>query len=55
MKFVPVSELRAHATSIVATIEKTGEEVVVTKKGRPVVVIRPVEEGEFMFKKGGKE
>lgn len=58
MKFITVSELRAHATSIVAQIESTEEEVIVTKNGRPVVLIRPVTEGEFELKpyriKGGE-
>ncbi|MBI5286011.1 MAG: type II toxin-antitoxin system Phd/YefM family antitoxin [Deltaproteobacteria bacterium] len=58
MKFITVSELRANATRIVAEIETTREEVIVTKNGRPVVLIRPVEEKEFKLKtsmKGGKK
>lgn len=58
MKFVTVSELRLKATQIISEIENTGEEVVVTKNGKPVVLIRPVEEKEFELKKrmkGGKK
>jgi prevent-host-death family protein len=57
MKFVTVTELRLKATQIVTELETTGEEVIVTKKGKPVVLMRPVEEGEFELKtsmKGGK-
>jgi len=50
LKFITVSELRAQATKIVAEIEKKGEEVIVTKNGKPVVLIRAVEEGEFELK-----
>ena len=51
MKFVTVSELRLRATQIISEIEKTREEVVVTKMGKPVVLMRTVEEEEFELKK----
>jgi prevent-host-death family protein len=57
LKFVTVSELRAQAPRIVTELETTGEEVIVTKKGKPVVLMRPVKAGEFELKtsmKGGK-
>lgn len=57
MKFLTVTELRLRATQIVAEIETTREEVVVTKKGKPVVLMRLIEPGEFELKastKGGK-
>ena len=50
MKFVTVSELRANATRIVADVEKSGEEVIVTKNGKPVVLMRPVSADEFAIK-----
>ena len=56
MKFYTVSELRAHAPRIVSEIEETREEVVITKKGKPTVLIRLLDEGEFELKpktKGG--
>ena len=37
VKFVTVSEPRANAKRIVADVEKSGEEVIVTKNGKPVV------------------
>jgi len=57
MRFVTVSELRLRTTQIVSEIEATGKEVVVTKKGKPVVLLRLIDEGEFELKptqKGGK-
>lgn len=58
MRFITVSELKFKATQIVTEIETTREEVIVTKNGKPVVLIRPVEEMEFELKKtsmkGGK-
>lgn len=57
MRFITITELRAHAPKIVSEIETTREEVIVTKKGKPVVLIRIVQEGEFELKtsmKGGK-
>lgn len=58
MRFITVSELRAQAPRIVSEVETTREEVIVTKNGKPVVLIRPVEEAEFELKKtsmkGGK-
>jgi PHD/YefM family antitoxin component YafN of YafNO toxin-antitoxin module len=57
LKFLTVSELRANATGIVKELEDTGEEVVITKNGRPVVLMRRVSESEFQLKptkeKGG--
>ena len=50
MRFVTVTELRLLATQIVSAIEETGEEVVVTKRGKPVVVLGPVDEAEFKLK-----
>ena len=40
MKFVTVSELKNKATQIVSEIENSREEVIVTKKGKPVVLMR---------------
>ena len=57
MIFITVSELRSHATKVIADIERKKEEVIVTKNGKPVALIRVVEEGEFELKtkkKGGK-
>jgi prevent-host-death family protein len=50
LRFITVSELRAHATAIVAEVKKKREDVTVTKNGKPVVLIRAVEENEFVLK-----
>ncbi len=50
VRFITVTELRLKATSIVKEIQDTGEEVVVTKKGKPVVLIRKIGEKEFELK-----
>ena len=50
MKFLNVTEFKARATAIVREIENSGEEVIVTKNGKPVVLVRPVREDEFLLK-----
>ena len=55
MRFVTVSDLKQRATQIVSEIESTGEEVVVTKNGRPVVLVRLVDEKEFALAPRKKE
>jgi len=50
MKFITVSELRLRATGIVREIEETGEEVIVTKKGKPVVLMRLITDKAFSLK-----
>jgi PHD/YefM family antitoxin component YafN of YafNO toxin-antitoxin module len=51
MKFVTVSELRLKATQIVKEIEETKEEVVVTKNGKPIVLMRFIDDTGFELKK----
>jgi len=55
LRFITVSELRAHATAIVAEVKKKREDVTVTKNGKPVVLIRAVEEKEFVLKSSPRE
>ena len=55
MKFITVSELRNKATQIVAGIEDTGEEVIVTKNGKPVVLMRFITDEVFSLKEDEKE
>jgi prevent-host-death family protein len=57
MKFFTVTEFKARATGIISEIEKSQEEVVITKNGKPTVLVRIIEEGEFQLipkKKGNK-
>jgi len=55
MKFITVSELKNKATQIVAGIEDTREEVIVTKNGKPVVLMRFITDEVFRLKEGEKE
>lgn len=55
LKFVTVSELRQRATQIVAEIEKTGKQVIITKNGKPVVMIQRVREEELSLDKPEKK
>jgi PHD/YefM family antitoxin component YafN of YafNO toxin-antitoxin module len=50
MKFITVSELRSRATEIVREIETTKEEVIVTKNGKPVVLMHHITEEVFSLK-----
>ena len=51
MKFITITELKQKATKIVAEIERTKEEVVVTKNGKPVVLMKLIHEEAFSLKK----
>ena len=56
MKFFTVTELRLKATQVVREIEETKEEVIITKNGKPVVMMQYINEEAFSLKekeKGG--
>ena len=55
MKFITVSELRNKATQIVTEIESSREEVIVTKNGKPVVLMRFITDEVFSLKEDAKE
>lgn len=55
MKFVTVSELKNKATQIVAEIENTRDEVIVTKNGKPVVLMRFITDEAFSLKDSENE
>ena len=55
MKFITVSELRNKATQVVTEIEKNREEVIVTKNGKPVVLMRFITDEVFSLKEDEKE
>jgi PHD/YefM family antitoxin component YafN of YafNO toxin-antitoxin module len=50
MKFITVSELRLRATEVVRELEQTKEEVIVTKKGKPVVLMQFITDEAFSLK-----
>ena len=57
MRFATVTDLQRQATAIVAELEATGKEVIITKKGVPVAVLRLLGKDELQLvptKKGGK-
>jgi len=51
MKFLTVTELRLKATEIIREIEQSGDEVVITKKGKPVVLMQFITDKIFSLKK----
>jgi len=53
MKFITITELRLKATEIVREIEEVKEDVIVTKKGKPVVLMQFITGEVFSLK--GKE
>ena len=54
MKFITVTELKNKATQIVTEIESTRGKVVVTKNGKPVVLIQHITEDIFRLKERDK-
>ena len=54
MKFITVSELRLKATEIVREIANTKEEVIVTKNGKPLVLMKYITDKAFSLKENGK-
>ncbi|MEN6509075.1 MAG: type II toxin-antitoxin system Phd/YefM family antitoxin [Smithella sp.] len=55
MRFYTVTELRQRATQIVREIEDSREEVIITKNGKPVVLMCFITEEGFSLKENVKE
>ena len=55
LRFMTVTELQQKASQIVAEIEKTGKQVVITKNGHPVVVLQRVSEEDMSLDKPKKK
>ncbi len=55
MKFITITELRLKATEIVREIEDTREEMIVTKKGKPVIMMQFITDEAFSLKENGKK
>ena len=55
MRFITVSELRLRATEVVREIEETREEVIVTKKGKPVVLMQFITDKAFSLRETKKK
>ena len=43
MRTIPATEFKAHCLAILDDVAKTGEVVVVTKRGKPVARVTPLE------------
>lgn len=54
MKFITVSELRLKATEIIREIANTREEVIVTKNGKPLVLMKYITDKAFSLKENEK-
>ncbi len=48
MKFITVTELKQKVTQIVAEIESNKTDVVITKNGKPVVLMHSISEKDFI-------
>ncbi len=55
MKFFTVSELKQRATQIVSEIEQSKGEVIITKNGKPVVLMRFITDEVFSLKDDGND
>ena len=55
MKFITITELRLRATEIVREIENTRETMIVTKKGKPVIMMQFITDEVFSLKESGKQ
>ena len=55
MKFITITELRLKATEIVREIEDKKVDVVITKKGKPIVLMQSITDEVFSLKSEGKE
>jgi hypothetical protein len=55
MKFITITELRLKATEIVREMEDTREEMVVTKKGKPVILMQFITDEVFSLKDNDKK
>ena len=49
MPTVPLSEARTHLARLLADAEKLGDEVVITRSGRPVAVLLPLTDYEGLI------
>lgn len=49
MPTVPLSEARTHLARLLADVEELGDEVVITRSGRPVAVLLPFSDYEGLI------
>lgn len=46
---LPAGQFRAHALALLARVERTREEIIVTRYGRPIAKLVPIEREERRF------
>jgi prevent-host-death family protein len=44
MKSMAISEFKAHALAVINTVSKTKQGLIITKRGKPVVQVLPIQE-----------
>ncbi len=47
IKFVTVTELARKTTAMISEIERTGELIIITKKGKPVATLKKFEDSNL--------
>jgi prevent-host-death family protein len=55
LKILTVTELQRQLLEVVREIEKTGKEVVISRNGKPVVIMQRVTEQDLSFDKPKKK
>ena len=55
LRFLTVTELQRKLMEVIREIEKTGKEVIVSRNGKPVVIMQRVTEDELSFDKSKKK
>jgi len=55
LHFLTVTELQRRLTEVVREIEKTGKEVIISRNGKPVVLMQRVSEQDLSFDKPKKK
>ncbi len=55
LKFITVSELKQNAKKILAEVKRTGQQIVVTVNGKPVVILSPARDEQFEYQEEQKK
>lgn len=55
LRFLTVTQLQRTLTEVIREIEKSGKEVIVSRNGKPVVIMQRVSEQDLSFDKPKKK
>ncbi|HUL00258.1 MAG TPA: type II toxin-antitoxin system prevent-host-death family antitoxin [Nitrospirota bacterium] len=55
LRFLTVTELQRKLMEVIREIEKTGKEVIISRNGKPVVIMQRVSEQDLSFNKPKKK